>query len=226
MAEHLTEEELAALALSAEDTPRLPAVQHLEECAECNARVVGVQRTMRAAQAFTELPASTEDFSAMRARLEAQLGLTGQVAAQRARAEARTPLAAATRVVDWVRLFVPVAASVLLAFVLGKGGAHPPALGLECAAIELGAGALFAAGGYLLLRERLRAQGDADGLRARAPLLLASVAGTGALLAQVWLHEHCPAEPASTHAFVSHTGAVILVLVLGLLMGPKARRAV
>jgi len=108
-----------------------------------------------------------------------------------------------------LRALFPITASALLAWAAGKQGGLSLAVGLECAAIELGtAGALVVVFG--LIASRAGVAKEALLQRSR----LASIAAIGALMGQAYLHTRCEAHDQTLHLFVFHVGAVVLAAVL------------
>ncbi len=223
MLEHLSDDELAMLALAPDATPKLSAVQHIDGCAQCRERVQGVQTTMRAVDTLdfrgvSQMPG----LGALRDRIEADLSAAPNVASE---AQPRVIWIPPVRGIERVRAFLPVVVSLVLAWLAGKGSALEPAIGLRCAAVELGAAALMLTAFVLVTRGALKRSPTLKrAVHDRATILSASVAGTGALLGQVWLHQRCEALGEKPHLFVFHVGAVLLASVLATALAPLARK--
>lgn len=227
MLEHLTDDELAMLVLAPDVTPKLSAVQHIDDCAQCRERVQGVQTTMRAVDTLdfrgvSQMPG----LGALRNRIEAELS---GAAPKREHAAIEEPPRVLwippVRGIERVRAFLPVVVSLVLAWLAGKGSALEPAIGLRCAAVELGAAALMFGAFVLVTRGALKRSPTLKrAVHDRATILSASVAGTGALLGQVWLHQRCEALGEKPHLFVFHVGAVLLASVLATALAPLARK--
>jgi hypothetical protein len=228
--EHLSDEELASIAFSREDTPKLRELRHLEACASCRKRVEGVRHAMRAVQPVVEREADASTLDAVCDRVLEEIAprparsVAPSVAdSARARSLGSAQQLQAARppgsgFLGGLRVLFPITASVLLALAAGKSAGLSASIGLDCALVELGsAGALL--GVFLLLASRAGA--------ARPALLhasrLASIAATGALIGQVWLHSKCEAHDQGLHLFVFHVGAVLLAAALAPLAGRMLR---
>jgi hypothetical protein len=98
---------------------------------------------------------------------------------------------------------VLVAASGLLAFLVGGGGGLAPEVGVHCVLTEL-AGAAIAVVPTLLLARR------------STPGFLAAIAAAGAVAGHAALNLACPARADAPHLWVFHTGGVVLAAMLAL----------
>jgi hypothetical protein len=230
MSEHMSDEELATIALSPEITPKIAAVQHLEGCAQCRDRVQGVQRAMRSIDELASV--GQPALGAVRNQIEAELHASERSPVPSAPAEPTEPVEDARvvrippiRTVERLRAVFPLVASAVLAWIAGKGSALEVAVGFECAAVELASAGAMVAAFLIVMRGALRRSPMfTQAVHARATILLSSVAGTGALLAQVWLHKHCEAPAQTPHLFMFHFGAVLLATLLAASLAPIVRR--
>jgi hypothetical protein len=106
--------------------------------------------------------------------------------------------------------FALVAASGGFAALAGSGGDLFAALGIACAAVELGTSVLPLAAAIALAK---------TGRLSASPALYAGIMGAGALAGQAMLHVHCAAQSQLPHLLVFHVGGVVAAAALGAMIG-------
>jgi len=171
------------------------AYAHAEECPPCAAALAEGERLLALLEDVPAPPPSAESLAVARAKVLAEFDAPDELAARRTHP---------------VFALVAVLVSAVFAWLDARGGGLAVSVGVECAALELGAAAGAVAIAFVASRRGYSALPSA-----------AAVAAWGAVAGQAYLHFRCPAAHDAPHLFVFHVGAVAVAALIGALALPK-----